>query len=115
MSGSKFISYDELKMRAKIAGVPGEVLNEADRVLARLEQQAFRSDGFPDGLQDVPADSAGTTRTEEPDQAEEEQMTFIQFRDHPAVELIRSLDLMNLTPSGAIRVLEELKESVKDL
>ena len=100
---------------AKIAGVPGEVLNEADRVLARLEQQAFRSDGFPDGLQDVPADSAGTTRTEEPDQAEEEQMTFIQFRDHPAVELIRSLDLMNLTPSGAIRVLEELKESVKDL
>ena len=30
-------------------------------------------------------------------------------------KVIERMDLMNLTPSGAIKVLEELKEEVKDI
>ena len=51
---------------------------------------------------------------EKPNQ-ETEQLSFLQFSNHPVVEMIRSLDLMNLTPSGAIAILEQMKEAVKDL
>ena len=44
-----------------------------------------------------------------------EQISFLQFSNHPAVEMIRTLDLMNVTPSGAIAILEQLKAAVKDL
>ena len=44
-----------------------------------------------------------------------EQLSFLSFADHPVVQMIRSLDLMNLTPSGAFAALEQMKEAVKDL
>ena len=33
---------------------------------------------------------------------------------HPAVEMLKSLDLMNITPSGAIAILEQLKEAAEE-
>lgn len=111
---------------ARIAGVPEEVLEEAGIVLERLEQDTRKTgaDGGTQGEYRPSADtrteaSAGTSRKAAEHTVSEaddgEQISFIQFKDHPVVELIRSLDLMNITPSGAIAVLEQLKEEVKEL
>ena len=45
---------------------------------------------------------------------EEEQISFFMPGTHPAVERLKSLDLMEVTPSQAIRILEELKEIIND-
>ena len=49
------------------------------------------------------------------DHAAEEQLSFITFSEHPAVEMLRKLDIMSLTPSGAIAVIEQLKKAVEDM
>ena len=111
---------------AKIAGVPEEVLADAERRLRGLEQK--NQDRDPDLYQELslpreesriheqlPADKLQKKKMLSKPEEETEQISFLQFSNHPVVEMIRSLDLMNLTPSGAIAVLEQMKELVKDL
>lgn len=94
---------------ARIAGVPEKVLEKAQLMLDDLESRERR---VGDRYEELPA-VAGMR--EEAEAVQEEQLTFIQLKEHPAVEMIRELDLMNITPSGAIAVLEKLKESIKEL
>ncbi len=98
---------------AKIAGVPDEVLRDASRKLAELEEKhpQVQTLLYPD----VSYAEHESSREEAGAAEETEQISFLQFSNHPVVERIRSLDLMNLTPSGAIAILEEMKEAVKDL
>jgi DNA mismatch repair protein MutS len=44
---------------------------------------------------------------------EEEQISFFGFAPNPVVERLKSIDLMNLTPSEAFKILEELKEAAE--
>lgn len=113
---------------AKIAGVPERVLQSASHKLSELENQHFSGDPalYPTAeemqeagtLQEetVFSGETGALSGKRPQPAEiGEQISFIQFSNHPAVEMIRSLDLMNITPSGAIAILEQLKDAVRDL
>lgn len=114
---------------AKIAGVPGEVLADAASKLAELEEKhpedrkALYNKEKKDQEDQEERNfnrkdsriSAGQSPVSSFEKAEPEQISFIQFSNHPAVEMIRSLDLMNITPSGAIAILEQLKDAVKDL
>ena len=45
---------------------------------------------------------------------EEEQISFFIPQQSPVVEKLKKLDLMDVTPSQAIRILEELKEEIDD-
>ncbi|MCE2604174.1 hypothetical protein LH384_34345, partial [Pseudomonas aeruginosa] len=44
---------------------------------------------------------------------EEQQVSFFGFAPNPGVERLKSLDLMNLTPSEAFKILEQLKEAAE--
>lgn len=108
---------------AKIAGVPPEVLTDASDKLAMLEKNEHGRTGDSPGNRggEKPEERTGVSESQpdyggdSPDAGGTEQLSFIQFRNHPAVNMIRSIDLMNITPSGAIAVLEQLKKAVSDL
>ena len=97
---------------ARLAGVPESLLSAAQKKLEELENA-------PSGQTAVcaaeEADSLQTAEGKEDWVQESQQMSFLTFAEHPAVEMLKSLDLMNITPSGAIAVLENLKEAVEKL
>ena len=84
---------------AKLAGVPAVLLAGAEEKLARLEEE---------GTGHVVA-RAFTAAEKEP-----EQLSFFAPQENPAIEELRNLDLMEITPSRAIRILEDLKEMIDD-
>ena len=45
---------------------------------------------------------------------EEQQISFFTSKPNPAVERLKSINLMDVTPSQAIKILEELKDSIDD-
>ncbi len=84
---------------AKLAGVPKKVLKTAEGKLSELES------GYAAELA-APAPSSGREA--------EEQISLFQPQDSVLAQKVRDLDLMNMTPSQAIRVLEELQEAARD-
>ena len=98
---------------ARLAGVPESLLAAAQSKLEELERtsakQSFEISGSAVPGDSFPEESSGGGIPES------QQISFLTFTDHPAVEMLKSLDLMNITPSGAIAVLEQLKEAVENL
>lgn len=89
---------------AKLAGVPELLLENAGRKLQELEQNSSTADLTSyDRDNAVPAPSA----------AEEEQISFFGFAPNPIAEQLKSLDLMELTPSQAFEILEKLKAAAE--
>ena len=88
---------------AKLAGVPQALLENAENKLIQLEQGSVEIKSVPMVVESAPAPKV-----------EEEQISFFMPGTHPAVERLKALDLMEVTPSQAIRILEELKEIIND-
>ncbi len=86
---------------AKLAGVPKEVLDNAQDKLDSLE----RAEG------DSPAPSVKKKRKEEP--SPDEQLSLFTPVDSELANMVRNLDLMNITPSQAIGILEELQKKAR--
>lgn len=108
---------------AKIAGVPASVLERAQEKLKQLESGSADAAVSGSAVSDTAA-PAGAGRAVTGDKAAEkahahkaaeEQLSFITFAQHPVVEMLRELDIMSLTPSGAIAVIEQLKKAVEDM
>lgn len=87
---------------AKLAGIPSTILDRAREKLSELEtgqitvKNSVRENNYP-----------------------EEQISFFSvqpdsFKPDPLAEKLKSLNLMEITPSQAIKILEELKESLDD-
>lgn len=100
---------------AKLAGVPKRVLEAAQIKLDSLE-----SGGFNAAEHTPPAVSAVTktsisNNTKSSDPSQDVQLSLFNFGDSVIAQKLRDLDLMNITPSGAIRLLEELKEEASKL
>ena len=93
---------------AKLAGVPGQLLESAESKLDYLESES----GSPAISGDAAsADNQGSTR-DIPDG--EEQLSFFTSAAGDALaRRVKDLDLMEVTPSQAIGILEELKEIIK--
>lgn len=85
---------------AKLAGVPAQLLEMAEIKLKELEQGRGSVD------LSTCSETADTV-------VEEQQITFFGFAPNPVVEKLKALDLMNLTPSEAFKILEELKEAAE--
>ncbi|MBQ3930657.1 MAG: DNA mismatch repair protein MutS, partial [Firmicutes bacterium] len=80
---------------ARLAGVPRKVLETAEQKLAALEEE----------YEDIKI-APSPARKEEPEQ----QLSLFNANDSVIVQKLKSIDIMNITPSGAIKVLEELIE-----
>ena len=83
---------------AKLAGVPSAILEGATTKLARLESTSHNFE---------------PTKMHEESVAGEQLSLFIPSEGNEVVEKLKQLDLMNVTPSQAIGILEELKELIK--
>lgn len=83
---------------AKLAGVPSALLKRAAEKLNELEAGGNQTDS--------PSKAA-----EEPE--EEQQLSLFSFAPNPVAERLKELDLMSLTPSGAFKILEELKAAAE--
>ncbi|MGN0704921.1 MAG: DNA mismatch repair protein MutS [Lentihominibacter sp.] len=86
---------------AKLAGAPYELLERAEEHLRDLEA----------GAQNQVVSGIRTEDTDYNSAAEEEhQLSFFELAPDPVITKLRNLDLMDTTPSQALRILEELKE-----
>ena len=76
---------------AKLAGVPAQLLERADEKLSELE-------------------SGSTHPVTSAEEKQPVQISLFSTEQSPIADKIRSVDLMETTPSQALRILEELKE-----
>ncbi|MCI8348062.1 MAG: DNA mismatch repair protein MutS [Firmicutes bacterium] len=83
---------------AKLAGIPSKLLERAREKLYELET----------GKSDYNNKTANIATVEE------QQISFFTSKPNPAVERLKSINLMDVTPSQAIKILEELKDSIDD-
>ena len=103
---------------ARLAGVPEQLLDAAADKLADLESNSQREtiDKADDNAEKELVDNKNITNSDENGQThKEEQISFLSFAPDPVVERLKALDLMELTPSEAFKILEELKKTADEL
>ncbi|MEL7654620.1 MAG: DNA mismatch repair protein MutS [Bacillota bacterium] len=90
---------------AKLAGVPQQLLLTAEEKLKELEQSgvSIDLDKYVNSIREDQLDP----------KAETEQISFFSFAPNPVVERLKALDLMNITPSQAFGILEDLKKAAE--
>ncbi|MGN0713518.1 MAG: DNA mismatch repair protein MutS, partial [Anaerovoracaceae bacterium] len=114
---------------ARLAGVPKTLLQRAEDKLAELEASAYdtftgqactencekTSPSEKKEKEDGTCRLSETSRPSKPSRgAVEGQISLFDFAPVSVVERLRDIDLMEITPSQAFRILEELKESLDD-
>ena len=93
---------------ARLAGVPSGLLERAEDKLAELENRDDSSK-----LRDSKVVEYSSVKTKKTDKvAEDVQMSLFDLTPDPIITRLRELDLMNVTPSEAIKILEELKRKI---
>lgn len=106
---------------ARLAGVPETLLAAAQKKLEDLErapsaQQTLYETSYEADEHLPRGDKDREKGTEYAHgAAEAQQLSFLTFTSHPAVEMLKSIDLMNITPSGAIAILEKLKDAAEKM
>jgi DNA mismatch repair protein MutS len=99
---------------ARLAGVPENVLGSAEEKLALLESEKAAETAVAGSQEASPAKDPGEAPKAAADRpAPQEQLSLFSFNDSVLAEKVRNLDLMNITPSQAIAVLEELQKLVE--
>ncbi|MBR5516856.1 MAG: DNA mismatch repair protein MutS, partial [Firmicutes bacterium] len=83
---------------AKLAGIPNKLLERAKDKLYELESGEHHEAAIPVVKE----------------QEELQISMWMPFEENPVVDKLKALNLMEITPSQAIRILEELKESIDD-
>ena len=107
---------------AKLAGVPEKLLHRAEDKLAELESGAAVVRPEPETppaavFEPAPLAAEPTSRRSPAKSAKpavEGQISLFDFAPVSVVERLREIDLMEITPSMAFKILEELKESLDD-
>lgn len=92
---------------AKLAGAPKELLNRAEEKLADLENGNFeqKSKDFSK------SDNCNKLKSCEQND-DSHQISLFELAPSAVTDRLRKLDLMNTTPSEALKILEELKEYI---
>ncbi|MDA8100563.1 MAG: DNA mismatch repair protein MutS [Nitrospiraceae bacterium] len=107
---------------ARLAGLPGAVIQRAREVLANLEQKEFDEAGEPvaahkDRQSDMAARGQGDKTDKETrgrgDMAKEQQLGLFAARDANIVREIADMDLNAITPLDAMNKLAELKKKAE--
>jgi DNA mismatch repair protein MutS len=91
---------------AKLAGVPQQLLLAAEEKLRELEASgvSIDLDKYAERVREEELDPKAAT----------EQISFFSFAPNPVVERLKALDLLNITPSQAFGILEELKKAAEE-
>ena len=84
---------------AKLAGVPAKVLDRADEKLYELELESQSNVSYDKEILVS---------------EKQEQLSIFDYTDNKLLERIKSLNLMEITPSQAFKILEELKDATEE-
>lgn len=98
---------------AKLAGVPTSVLDMAQEKLEQLECSTVALEIQP--IQ--PEESSLVSRRSKSSAVKEnntDQLSFFSFAPNLVMDRLKGLDLMNMTPSQAFGILEELKKAAEE-
>ena len=95
---------------ARLAGVPAGLLERAEDKLAELENNEDSSKLRDKMKSEYRLDEVKTNNANKV--AEDVQMSLFDLTPDPIITKLRELDLMNVTPSEAIRILEDLKRKL---
>ena len=87
---------------ARLAGIPEDLLERAEYKLRELEDSAAQTKHI----------EYEPKKEEKLRAAEDVQMSLFDVTPDPVISRLRELDLMNITPSEAIRILEDLKKKL---
>jgi DNA mismatch repair protein MutS len=104
---------------AKLAGIPQTVLDDAQIKLDLLEEERTDiSDSVQQSTQTaqrMPDTQSASNAQSIPDaqSAQNAQISMFDFAPNPVVERLRALNLMEITPSQAFQILEELKKAAQ--
>ncbi len=96
---------------AKLAGVPRELLDEAVIRLSKLEDGSDPDFSYEDE-EAKSGEGSFSMAKEEP--IEGQLSFFVPGRGDDLIERLKNLNLMEITPSQAIGILEELKSQIED-
>jgi len=88
---------------ARLAGLPKEVIERAKEVLANLENEELTPSKIPKLAIGPHA----------PSMAVSAQMSLFALQDHPVVEMVRTLEINQITPLEAMNILHQLMEKAK--
>ncbi len=89
---------------ARLAGIPGEVIERAKEILQNLEKNELDAEGIP-----KLARGKGAARKVR----SEHQLHLFGPEEHPIVEKIRKLDISKMTPLEALSLLNDLQKGLK--
>jgi len=89
---------------ARLAGIPLRVLQRAKKILSNIEKGEKGLDGIP-----IFAEGEDVQKNRQ------RQLNLFQKPEQQLVDMLRKLDLLNITPMEALRILDELHEKAKDL
>lgn len=84
---------------ARLAGVPGDVIQRAAQILTTLEENHLNDAGLP----------AVPQRTS----TKQKQLQLFEVAEHPVLDHIRELDVNQMTPMDALQKLADLQGKVK--
>ena len=93
---------------AKLAGVPQRLLDNAEEKLEMLESERkeIETDYLPN--------TSRSGSVEKPIAVSSPQISMFDFAPNPVVEKIKSLNILEITPSQAFSILEELKKAADE-
>ena len=86
---------------ARLAGIPGEVINRSKKILYRIEN---KEQDLTDALSNKETGKNGP-----------QQMALFGKKDHFFVEKLSKLDISKITPLEALNYLNELRDKAKDI
>jgi len=86
---------------ARLAGIPGEVINRSKKILYRIEN---KEQDLTDALSNKETGKTGP-----------QQMGLFGKKDHFFVEKLSKLDISKITPLEALNYLNELRDKAKDI
>ena len=96
---------------AKLAGIPASLLERAEDKLSELENNEdstkLRNSKV---IEYLPGEMKNDQKANKV--AEDVQMSLFDLTPDPVITRLRELDLMNVTPSEAIKILEDLKRKI---
>lgn len=92
---------------ARLAGIPNSLLHRAESKLSELEDGSSKAEA--EVTASHVSESASAGGGSKLSESCEEQLSMFSFAPNPVIEKLRKLDLMEITPSKAFGILEELK------
>ncbi|MCK5419058.1 MAG: DNA mismatch repair protein MutS, partial [Desulfobacterales bacterium] len=86
---------------ARLAGIPGEVISRAKKILYRIENEE--------------QDLTDAFSSKENGEKRRQQMDLFGRKDHFFVEKLSKMDISKMTPLEALNYLNELRDKAKDI